>query len=149
MSALFDATALVVPFENLRNDRRRGGWRQERQPRRNDLAAAPGAQVPTGFRDHGPRLSPASWPTTSLADKISKRLAALDTEDVRALAAAGAEIRAMVEAQPFPADLQKAVGEAFATLSAGNPSRLASRCVLPPPPKTCPTPRSRASRKPS
>jgi len=39
---------------------------------------------------------------------------------VRALAVAGAEIRAMVEAQPFPADLQKAIAEAFATLSAGN-----------------------------
>jgi pyruvate,water dikinase len=30
---------------------------------------------------------------------------------VRALAAAGAEIRAMVEAQPFPADLQKAIAK--------------------------------------
>ncbi|MBP8840358.1 MAG: phosphoenolpyruvate synthase, partial [Giesbergeria sp.] len=56
-----------------------------------------------------------------LADKISAKLAALDTEDVRALAVVGAEIRAMVEAQPFPADLQQAIGEAFATLSAGNP----------------------------
>jgi pyruvate,water dikinase len=35
---------------------------------------------------------------------------------------AGAEIRAMVEAQPFPADLEKAIREAFATLSAGNPA---------------------------
>ena len=55
-----------------------------------------------------------------LVDKINARLDALDTEDVRALAEAGAEIRAMVEAQPFPADLQKAIAEAFATLSAGN-----------------------------
>jgi pyruvate,water dikinase len=39
---------------------------------------------------------------------------------VRALAEAGAEIRAMVEAQPFPADLEKAIREAFITLSEGN-----------------------------
>ena len=56
-----------------------------------------------------------------LADRINARLATLDTDDVRALAAAGAEIRAMVEAQPFPADLEAAIREAFATLSAGNP----------------------------
>ncbi|MBP7883199.1 MAG: phosphoenolpyruvate synthase, partial [Acidovorax sp.] len=57
-----------------------------------------------------------------LADRISAKLAALDTEDVRALAAVGAEIRAMVEAQPFPADLQKAIADEFAKLSAGNPA---------------------------
>ncbi|MFM2323373.1 MAG: hypothetical protein RL244_252, partial [Pseudomonadota bacterium] len=38
------------------------------------------------------------------------------------LAQVGAEIRAMVEAQPFPADLQKAIADEFAKLSAGNPS---------------------------
>ena len=47
----------------------------------------------------------------------SDQLAALDTEDVRALAEAGAEIRAMVEAQPFPADLEKAIRDEFAKLS--------------------------------
>ena len=40
---------------------------------------------------------------------------------MRALAVAGAEIRGMVEAQPFPADLQAAITESFAALSAGNP----------------------------
>jgi pyruvate,water dikinase len=32
---------------------------------------------------------------------------------VRALAEVGAEIRAMVEAQPFPADLEKAIADAL------------------------------------
>ncbi len=32
----------------------------------------------------------------------------------------GAEIRAMVEAQPFPADLEKAIRDAFDTLQGGN-----------------------------
>jgi pyruvate,water dikinase len=39
--------------------------------------------------------------------------------DVRALAEAGAEIRAMVEAQPFPADLEKAIRDAFAIRQCG------------------------------
>jgi pyruvate, water dikinase len=77
--------------------------------------------VPTGFATtaHAFRQFLAH---DGLADKISARLKSLDTEDVRALAAVGAEIRAMVEAQPFPADLQQAIAEAFATLSAGNPA---------------------------
>ena len=33
----------------------------------------------------------------------------------------GAEIRAMVESQPFPADLEKEIREAFITLSGDNP----------------------------
>ena len=41
-----------------------------------------------------------------LARRIETRLASLDTEDVRALAAAGAEIRGWIEAQPFPAALE-------------------------------------------
>ena len=55
-----------------------------------------------------------------LAGRISRRLAALDTEDVRALAVAGAEIRAMLEAQPFPPALEQGIRESFAVLSAGN-----------------------------
>ncbi|MGB4926334.1 MAG: phosphoenolpyruvate synthase [Giesbergeria sp.] len=119
MSARFDATALVVPFENLRMS---------------DVEVVGGKNASLGEMisqlPHGVRV-PTGFATTAyafrqflahggLSDKISKRLAALDTEDVRALAVAGAEIRAMVEAQPFPADLQKAIAEAFATLSAGN-----------------------------
>jgi pyruvate,water dikinase len=76
-------------------------------------------RVPTGFATtaHAFREFLAY---DGLADKINARLDKLDTEDVRALAEAGAEIRAMVEAQPFPADLQKAIADEFATLSAGN-----------------------------
>ncbi|WP_348716027.1 phosphoenolpyruvate synthase, partial [Acidovorax soli] len=54
------------------------------------------------------------------AARIQARLDTLDTDDVRALAAAGAEIRGWVEAQPFPADLEAAIRAAFITLSAGN-----------------------------
>lgn len=121
MSALFDATALVVPFENLRmtDVESVGGKNASLGEMISQLPQ--GVRVPTGFATtaHAFRQFLAH---DGLADKISKRLAALDTEDVRALAVAGAEIRAMVEAQPFPADLQKAITEAFAKLSEGNPA---------------------------
>ena len=120
MSALFEATALVVPFENLRmtDVESVGGKNASLGEMISQLPQ--GVRVPTGFATtaHAFRQFLAH---DGLADRISKRLAALDTEDVRALAVAGAEIRTMVEAQPFPADLQKAIAEAFATLSAGNP----------------------------
>ncbi|MBU6466913.1 MAG: phosphoenolpyruvate synthase, partial [Burkholderiales bacterium] len=119
MSARFDATALVVPFENLRMSDVEvvGGKNASLGEMISQLPH--GVRVPTGFATtaHAFRQFLAH---DGLSEKISKRLAALDTEDVRALAVAGAEIRAMVEAQPFPADLQKAITDAFATLSAGN-----------------------------
>ncbi len=121
MSALFSPTALVVPFENLRmtDVESVGGKNASLGEMISQLPQ--GVRVPTGFATtaHAFRQFLAH---DGLADKINARLSSLDTEDVRALAAAGAQIRAMVEAQPFPADLQKAIGDAFATLSAGNPA---------------------------
>ena len=120
MSALFSPTALVVPFENLRmtDVESVGGKNASLGEMISQLPD--GVRVPTGFATtaHAFREFLAH---DGLATRISQKLAALDTEDVRALAAVGAEIRAMVEAQPFPADLQKAIADAFATLSAGNP----------------------------
>ncbi|MDD2711905.1 MAG: phosphoenolpyruvate synthase [Simplicispira sp.] len=120
MSALFSPTALVVPFENLRmtDVESVGGKNASLGEMISQLPE--GVRVPTGFATtaHAFREFLAF---EGLADKISAKLAALDTEDVRALATVGAEIRAMVEAQPFPDDLQKDITEAFATLSAGNP----------------------------
>jgi pyruvate,water dikinase len=78
-----------------------------------------GVRVPTGFATtaHAFRVFLAH---DGLDKKINGVLDALDTDDVRALAEAGAKIRALVEAQPFPADLEKAVRDSFAALSAGN-----------------------------
>jgi pyruvate,water dikinase len=120
MSALFSPTALVVPFENLRmtDVEAVGGKNASLGEMISQLPQ--GVRVPTGFATtaHAFRDFLAY---DGLADKISAKLAALDTEDVRALAQVGAEIRAMVEAQPFPADLEQAIREEFARLSAGNP----------------------------
>jgi pyruvate,water dikinase len=79
-----------------------------------------GVRVPTGFATTAHAFR-EFLKHGGLDARINARLDALNTEDVRALAAAGAEIRAMVEAQPFPADLEKAIREAFAKFSAGNP----------------------------
>jgi pyruvate,water dikinase len=119
MTALFSPTALVVPFEKLRmtDVESVGGKNASLGEMISQLPT--GVRVPTGFATtaHAFREFLAY---DGLADKINALLDKLDTEDVRALAQVGAEIRAMVEAQPFPADLQKAIADEFATLSAGN-----------------------------
>lgn len=119
MSNLYSATALVVPFENLRMTDVEvvGGKNASLGEMISQLPQ--GVRVPTGFATtaHAFREFLAH---EGLAGKISAKLAALDVDDVRALAQVGAEIRAMVEAQPFPLDLQKAIAEAFVTLQAGN-----------------------------
>jgi pyruvate,water dikinase len=120
MSALFNSTDLVVPFENLRmtDVESVGGKNASLGEMISQLPT--GVRVPTGFATTAHAFR-QFLQHDGLADKIKKRLDALDTDDVRALAVAGADIRAMVEAQPFPADLQQAIGTAFAKLSAGNP----------------------------
>jgi pyruvate, water dikinase len=119
MSALFSATALVVPFENLRmtDVEAVGGKNASLGEMISQLPQ--GVRVPTGFATtaHAFRQFLAH---AGLADRINAKLKALDTDDVRALAAAGAEIRGWVEAQPFPADLEQAIREAFEKLSAGD-----------------------------
>lgn len=120
MSNLFGATDLVVPFEKLRMSdvESVGGKNASLGEMISQLPT--GVKVPTGFATTAHAFR-QFLKHDGLDDRINARLSALDTEDVRELARAGAEIRAMVENQPFPADLQKAIGEAFATLSADNP----------------------------
>ena len=120
MSQLFGATDLVVPFEKLRMSdvEAVGGKNASLGEMISQLPT--GVKVPTGFATTAHAFR-EFLKHDGLADRINARLDTLDTEDVRALAAAGAEIRAMVEAQPFPADLEQAIRTEFATLSAGNP----------------------------
>ena len=119
MSKLFSPTDLVVPFELLRmtDVELVGGKNASLGEMISHLPT--GVKVPTGFATTAHAFR-EFLKFGGLTEKISARLAALDTEDVRALAVAGAEIRAMVAAQPFPADLEKGIREAFAVLSASN-----------------------------
>ena len=120
MSALFEPTALVVPFENLRmtDVEAVGGKNASLGEMISHLPT--GVKVPTGFATTAHAFR-AFLQFDGLSERIKRRLARLDTDDVRALAVAGAEIRAMVEAQPFPHDLEQAIRIAFATLVAGAP----------------------------
>ncbi|HYP81726.1 phosphoenolpyruvate synthase [Variovorax sp.] len=119
MSELFAATALVVPFENLRmtDVEAVGGKNASLGEMLSQLPE--GVRVPTGFATtaHAFREFLAH---EGLSARIQQRLASLNVDDVRALAAAGAEIRGWIEAQPFPANLAQAVRDAFAKLSAGD-----------------------------
>jgi pyruvate, water dikinase len=119
MSHLFEATALVVAFENLRMSdvEAVGGKNASLGEMISQLPT--GVRVPTGFATtaHAFRQFLAH---DGLVARIKDKLDTLDTDDVNALAAAGAQIRGWVEAQPFPADLEQAIRSEFAKLSAGN-----------------------------
>ncbi|WP_114968812.1 phosphoenolpyruvate synthase [Rhodoferax ferrireducens] len=120
MSALFNSTALVVPFENLRmtDVESVGGKNASLGEMISNLPT--GVKVPTGFATTAHAFR-GFLAFEDLGGRINALLSALDTEDVRALAQVGAKIRAMVEAQPFPADLEQAIRDAFVTLSSDNP----------------------------
>jgi pyruvate, water dikinase len=122
MSALFAPDALVVPFENLRMSDvdSVGGKNASLGEMISQLPTKgpTGVRVPTGFATTAHAFR-EFLKHEALAERINARLDALDTEDVRALATVGAEIRAMVEAQPFPSALDAAIRSAFVTLSGG------------------------------
>jgi pyruvate,water dikinase len=116
MSQLFDPTALVVPFEQLRmtDVEAVGGKNASLGEMISQLPQ--GVRVPTGFATtaHAFRQFLAA---DGLHQRIQAKLDALDTDDVRALAQCGSEIRALVEAQPFPAALEQAIRAAYVQLN--------------------------------
>ena len=118
MSALFSPTALVVPFENLRmtDVEAVGGKNASLGEMISQLPA--GVRVPTGFATTAHAFRQFLH-HEDLDARIAQRLASLDTEDVRALALAGAEIRQWLMDQPFPADLEAEIRAAHAVLCAG------------------------------
>ncbi len=119
MSALFEATALVVPFENLRmtDVESVGGKNASLGEMISQLPH--GVRVPTGFATTAHAFR-EFLKHGGLDARIRQRLETLDTEDVRALAAAGAEIRGWIEAQPFPAPLEQDIRSQFEQLAGAN-----------------------------
>lgn len=115
------ATALVVPFEQLRmTDVETVGGKNASLGEMISQLAASGVRVPGGFATTAYAFR-QFLKHNGLAERINARLSALDTDDVRALAEAGAEIRRWVEETPFPPDLQRAIETEFEKLTAGNP----------------------------
>ncbi len=118
MSNRFEATDWVVPFEQLRMSDVDvvGGKNASLGEMISQLPQ--GVRVPTGFATTAHAFR-EFLRHDGLDGRIQAILDALDTEDVRALASAGAKIRAMVEAQPFPAALEDAIRREFQRLQAG------------------------------
>jgi pyruvate, water dikinase len=121
MSTQPQATALVVPFEDLRmKDVDAVGGKNASLGEMISQLAATGVRVPGGFATtaHAFRQFLAH---DGLATRIEQRLATLNTEDVRALGEAGAQIRHWIETTPFPDELNRAISRQFELLAAGNP----------------------------
>jgi len=114
-------TALVVPFEQLRmSDVEAVGGKNASLGELISQLASAGVRVPGGFATTAQAYR-AFLREAGLTERINARLSALDTDDVRALTAAGAEIRRWVVDAPLPAALEAAVRAEFARLVAGDP----------------------------
>ena len=127
MSMQNKQNAYVLPFEELRvGDVESVGGKNSSLGEMISQLASVGVRVPTGFA------------TTSLAfrdflqhnqldRKISERLVQLNVDDVRALAEAGAEIRAWIENASFQPRLENEIREAFKALDASGIGSFAVR----------------------
>ncbi len=121
MSSTPPATALVVPFEQLRmTDVEAVGGKNASLGEMISQLAAAGVAVPGGFATtaHAFRQFLAQ---DNLGQRINARLDALDTEDLRALADTGAQIRQWVIDTPIPDDLRRAIATEFDRLVSNHP----------------------------
>jgi pyruvate, water dikinase len=120
-SSRLDATALVVPFEQLRmTDVEVVGGKNASLGEMISQLAASGVRVPGGFATTAHAFR-EFLRANGLVEKINARLDTLNTDDVRALAEAGAEIRGWVENAPFPSTLEAAIRAEFERLTAQHP----------------------------
>ena len=116
------ATALVAPFEHLRmTDVEVVGGKNASLGEMISQLAATGVRVPGGFATTAHAFR-EFLRAGGLEQRINDKLATLDVDDVRALAAAGAQIRQWVVETPLPADLEAAIRAEFARLSEGSPN---------------------------
>ncbi|MBL8378037.1 MAG: phosphoenolpyruvate synthase [Burkholderiales bacterium] len=119
----------VVAFEELRNtDVGTVGGKNASLGEMISQLAASGVRVPGGFATTAEAYR-EFLSHQGLSTRIAARLSSLDVADVRALAEAGREIRAWVEAQPLPDAFEAAVRAAYAAMEAdsGGPISVAVR----------------------
>ncbi len=110
---------LVVPFEELRmTDVDIVGGKNASLGEMISQLAATGVKVPGGFATTAEAFRDFLT-HNRLTERINARLASLNTDDVKALAEAGAEIRGWVRDAGFPPDLEKAIRDNFARLTEG------------------------------
>ncbi|MBL8333126.1 MAG: phosphoenolpyruvate synthase [Rubrivivax sp.] len=121
MSSAPLATALVVPFEQLRmTDVEAVGGKNASLGEMISQLAASGVRVPGGFATTAFAFR-QFLQHDGLEKRIADRLASLNTDDVRALAEAGAEIRRWIVDTPFPAELEAAIRLQFGLLDRDSP----------------------------
>ena len=119
----------VAPFESLRmTDVESVGGKNASLGEMISQLAAAGVRVPGGFattaeafRDF---LTHAVDGGASLADRIATRLVGLDIDDVRSLAAAGADIRKWIVETPFQDKLEQEIRTFYARLVADSETEM-------------------------
>jgi len=117
----------VVSFEQLRmTDVDSVGGKNASLGEMISQLAQAGVRVPGGFATTADAFRDF-LKSTGLDARINARLDALNADDVRELAAAGAEIRQWVIDTPFPAAFEQAIREAFARLDADGKGSFAVR----------------------
>ncbi len=122
MSSTPLATALVVPFEHLRmTDVDAVGGKNASLGEMISQLSAVGVRVPGGFATTAHAFR-EFLKHGGLDARIAARLDVLDADDVRALVAAGAEIRGWIEQAPFSPALEAAIRAQFAELERDNPA---------------------------
>jgi pyruvate,water dikinase len=108
----------VVPFEALRmTDVDTVGGKNASLGEMISQLAASGVRVPGGFASTALAFRDF-LEHNHLTERIAQRLRGLNTEDVKALAECGAEIRGWVVAAPLPPRLEQEIREHYARLAA-------------------------------
>lgn len=117
----------VVSFEQLRmTDVDSVGGKNASLGEMISQLAGAGVRVPGGFATTADAFR-EFLKSTKLDQRIADRLLTLDSEDVRELANAGADIRQWIIDTPFPADFEQAIRAAFAELDADGQGSFAVR----------------------
>jgi len=110
---------LVIPFERLRmSDVDEVGGKNASLGEMISQLAQAGIRVPGGFATTATAFRDF-LAHNDLAARIRKRVEGLDVGDVRALAAAGQEIRGWIVAAPLQPALAEAIGNAYRDLTKG------------------------------
>ncbi|WP_308691137.1 phosphoenolpyruvate synthase [uncultured Sutterella sp.] len=117
----------VFPFSQLRmtDVDRVGGKNASLGELLSQLTSA-GIRVPDGFATTAEAFR-LFLREGGLEDRIHERLKTLNVDDVKALAAAGAEIRGWIEKAPFPAEFEKEIREFYEWLRDGRDISVAVR----------------------
>ena len=111
----------TVPLDTLRmTDVARVGGKNASLGEMIGELSAVGVRVPGGFATTADAFR-EFLARDGLADRIRRRLAGLDVSDVRALAAAGDEIRGWMKTTPLPGALERELRARYAQMSAGTP----------------------------